>query len=91
MSKTLEGLAKAYWTAAGMKEGSQPDEFCINADDIDRMKAALLWLAENVSDEMVDAADAVHVSYDSAITKEVIAAALRKAVAGVEQMTVTFR
>ena len=43
------------------------------------MRAALLWLAENVTDEMVDAADYELSSDDSFVTKEVIAAALRKA------------
>ena len=43
------------------------------------MQAAFLWLAENVTDEMVDAADYELSSDDSFVTKEVIAAALRKA------------
>jgi hypothetical protein len=51
-SKTLEGMARVhYGTFAGVK----PENVIV--DDIDRaaMKAALLWLADNVSDEMVKA------------------------------------
>ena len=43
------------------------------------MNAAFLWLAENVTQEMLDAADYELCSDDSFVTKEVIAAALRKA------------
>lgn len=46
---------------------------------INAMCAALLWLAENVTQEMLDAADYELCSGDSFVTKEVIAAALRKA------------
>ena len=43
------------------------------------IKAAIMWLSENVTDEMVAAADHELASEDSFVTKEVIAAALRKA------------
>ena len=46
---------------------------------IEAMRAAILWLAENVTQEMLDAADDELCSDDSFVTKEVIAAALRKA------------
>lgn len=51
MNKTLHGMAIAYWTAAGLPR----DEFTVDGDDISRLKACLIWLADNVSDEMVRA------------------------------------
>ena len=51
-SKALKGMAIAYWAAAGLPR----DEFTVDGDDISRLKASLLWLADNVSDEMVAAA-----------------------------------
>lgn len=53
MSKTLEGMARAHWTSFADIE---PKASAIDPDDIDAMRAALLWLADNVSDEMVAAA-----------------------------------
>ena len=52
----------------------------VSQDEVEAMRAAILWLAENVTDEMTDAADYELCSDDSFVTKEVIAAALRKAV-----------
>ena len=43
------------------------------------MSEAIRWLSENVTQEMLDAADYESCSDDSFVTKEVIAAALRKA------------
>ena len=48
-NKTLEGMAIAYWAAAGLLY----DEFAVDVDDTTRLKASLLWLADNVSDEMI--------------------------------------
>ncbi len=50
MSKTLEGMARAHWTSFADVE---PKASVIDPDDIEAMQAALLWLAANVSDEMV--------------------------------------
>lgn len=70
---TLDDLVKVYRDAFwGVKRAD---------DDGDRagIRAVLLWLAENVTEEMVDAADYELASDDSFVTKEVISAALRKA------------
>lgn len=52
-SKTLEGMARAHWTSFADIE---PKSSVIDLDDIEAMRAALLWLADNVSDEMAEAA-----------------------------------
>ena len=72
MSKTLEGMARTFF--------EELDK--VTAEEA--MKAALLWLADNVSDEMVEAASAVWKNDQSSGSFEqllqfVIAAALRQA------------
>ena len=43
-------MARAHWTSFADVE---PKASVIDPDDIEAMRAALLWLADNVSDEMV--------------------------------------
>ena len=50
MSKTLEGMARAWWSARGL----DGDEVVIDAEELEGMKRAVLFLADNVSDEMAD-------------------------------------
>ena len=78
MSKLLEGMVEhGIWHNA-------PNTYSFLSEALkdkfsEDMRSAILWLAENVTDEMVDAADYELSSDDSFVTKEVIAAALRKA------------
>jgi hypothetical protein len=72
--KLLRGMVEAYENAV-MPIGSR---LTFEAAE-HGMSEAILWLSENVTQEMLDAADYELGSDDSFVTKEVIAAALRKA------------
>lgn len=80
----MTGMTLEFCKAAVM----QPNDYAgvMDGKDVfvrERMavgiKAALDWLAANTTQEMLDAADYELSSDDSFVTKEVIAAALRKA------------
>lgn len=47
MNKTLEGMARAHWASFADIE---PKESVIDPDDIDAMRAALLWLADQMEE-----------------------------------------
>lgn len=56
MSKTMEGMADAAWSADDPSvSGKLRNLPATEALEVRRMKAALLYLADNVSDEMADA------------------------------------
>ena len=78
-SQLLKAMHDAYWNEhqRQWRDGPKTDEWEYSYEET--MRCALLCLAENVTDEMVDAADYELASDDSFVTKEVIAAALRKA------------
>lgn len=85
MNKVLEGMARAHWTSFADVE---PKSSVIDPDDIEAMSAALLWLASNVTDEMVHhligdlfkhRPPAFKFEYTVDQTREAIAAALRAA------------
>ena len=58
MSKTMEGMADAAWSADDPSvSGKLRNLPATEALEVRRMKAALLYLADNVSDEMVIAAN----------------------------------
>lgn len=81
MSKTLEGMARASVDADGCDgdyDKNPPEIRDALATD---MKRALLWLADNVSDEMCYRAGKIYQSEDLDARKY-IAAALRAAVDG---------
>ena len=81
MSKTMEGMADAAWSADDPSvSGKLRNLPATEALEVRRMKAALLWLADNVSDEMVEAV-ARHASR-SDDWRHVISAALRAAGGG---------
>lgn len=85
MSKTLEGMARAYLAE---RHGENSATVTVYIEDEAAMKAALLWLASNVSDEMVHhligelfkhRPPAFKFEYTSDQTREAISAALRAA------------
>lgn len=81
MSKTMEGMADAAWSADDPSvSGKLRNLPATEALEVRRMKAALLYLADNVSDEMVSAFwdQFYSVKVDSP-TNKAIAAALRAA------------
>lgn len=61
MNKTLEGMARASYEKATSRNSKQmPADYYLEAPDYraaweEEMKAALLWLADNVTDEMLNA------------------------------------
>lgn len=74
MNKALEGMVAAMDAEKyplPFYEGNGPE-----VDDFKAMRAALLWLAANVSDEMVDAAEDANVDD---VGRSAISAALRAA------------
>lgn len=78
MSKTLEGMARTFF------------EELDRVTSEEAMRAALLWLADNVSDEMVKAATIIWKNDQSSesfeeLLKFVISAALRAAAGGGEK------
>ncbi len=79
-SKTLEGMARAHWTTFADVE---PKTSAIDPDDIEAMRVALLWLADNVSDEMVheftNAAVLARPGIAGEAVRQAISAALRAA------------
>lgn len=80
-SKIIDGIVVAFWTA-WLRAEMVPKE--ITTDDRKAMRAALLWLADNVSDEMIDAAHRgfthnYNVNDTKADWRVAIAAAIRKA------------
>ena len=92
MSKTMEGMADAAWSADDPSvSGKLRNLPATEALEVRRMKAALLWLASNVSDEMVHhligelfkhRPPAFKFEYTSDQTREAISAALRAAAGG---------
>lgn len=79
MNKTLEGMVTAMDAVKyplPFYEGDGPE-----VDDFKAMRAALLWLADNVSDEMVEAAEDANVDN---VGRGAISAALRAAAGGGE-------
>lgn len=82
MNKTLEGMARAFDATSLDYHGQEPSEW-VDQADVAGMKAALLWLADNVSDEMVEAAEDANVDN---VGRSAISAALRAA-AGSEAKT----
>jgi len=56
MTDIVKGMARAWWQSHDMKEGEGPLDFVIDEAEVAAMRAALLWLAANVSEEMGEAA-----------------------------------
>lgn len=54
MNKTLEGMVRAFDATSLDYHGQEPSAW-VDQADVAGMKAALLWLADNVSDEMAKA------------------------------------
>lgn len=83
MSKTMEGMADAAWSADDPSvSGKLRNLPATEALEVRRMKAALLYLADNVSDEMVMAymTHKPRLSRDlTSAVRESISAALRAA------------
>lgn len=54
-NKTLEGMARAGWASGNPVLRNHPECFPeTEATEIEKMRHALLWLADNVSDAMVE-------------------------------------
>jgi hypothetical protein len=64
MTDIVKGMARAWWQSHDMKEGEGPLDFVIDEAEVAAMRAALLWLADNVSDEML----AAHAAADKGVT-----------------------
>lgn len=85
-NKTLEGMARAYLAE---RHGENRATVTVYIEDEAAMKAALLYLADNVSDEMVDAHSTTYdkVGLDKTHEESVrqgLSAALRAAAGGSE-------
>ena len=52
MTDIVKGMARAWWQSHDMKEGEGPLDFVIDEAEVKAMRAALMWLADNVSKEM---------------------------------------
>lgn len=92
MNKTLEGMARAEFYARSA-DGWSYDEMCeqipngFHEENIEVVRAALLWLADNVSDEMLEAAAGrlPHFANLAELdVKDALSAALRAAAGGGE-------
>ena len=75
-NKTLEGMARAHWDE-WLEDRTGPKTI-LTKTDIAAMKAVLLWLADNVSDEMCYRAGKIYQTEDLD-AKKYISAALRAA------------
>ena len=82
MTDIVKGMAEAHWKA-WLGPAWPGQDRAMNDTDIATMRAALLWLADNVSDEMVQAYEKF-LQRDSGVNtrKDAIALAIRAAAGG---------